>query len=530
MKKSSPRADVCIIGSGAGGGVVAKELAEKGINVVVLEAGRRYDPLRDYTSARSDWATADWGSDKFKVAALNKVTLGIKGTHRPIEVYGVGGGTLRYFAYALRMRPDDFHIYSSDGVGVDWPITYKDLVPYYRKVELELGVSGEAGDPWTPNVEPYLNPPFPYSYANKIIKRGCDRLGIKLWPTPMARLSRPFDGRPMCVQCGHCDGGCMSGAKSSIDVTYISKAEATGKMVLRPECIATRIGISPQGKAKSVLYFDKNGIEHEQEADVIVVSAGIIQSPRLLLNSTSKLFPDGLANSNGLVGKYFMQHFNIRADAIFPDRIDSYRGFFGGASSQDFAKSSSTNSFSRGWNTALISGIRAPIELALTSSAWGTQLKDYMRNNFGHSAGIHMNAEQIPDKRNYMELDPEMRDDYGMPVPRINFSLQENDKLMLKAMKKKLKEILSASGALKINYGEIKPGSSAHNFGGCRMGNDSNRAVLNSFCQSHEVPNLFVVDSSCFVTTGTANPTLTIHAIAVRSSEYIAAQGKKRNL
>ena len=308
MNKSSQKADVCIIGSGSGGGVVAKELAEKGINVVVLEAGRRYDPLRDYTAARSDWATARWGNEKFKVAALNKVTFGIRGTHRPGEVHGVGGGTLRYLAYAVRMVPDDFHTYSSDGVGMDWPITYEELVPYYRKVELELRVSGKAGDPWTPFVEPYLNPPFPFSYANKIIKRGCDKLGIRLWPTAMARLSRPFDGRPMCVQCGDCSGGCMSGAKSSIDVTYLSKAEATGKMTLRPECIATRIEINPQGKAKSVIYFDKSGVEHEQKADVIVVSAGAVQSSRLLLNSTSKLFPDGLANSSGLVGKYFMQH------------------------------------------------------------------------------------------------------------------------------------------------------------------------------------------------------------------------------
>jgi choline dehydrogenase-like flavoprotein len=322
----------------------------------------------------------------------------------------------------------------------------------------------------------------------------------------------------------------MSGAKSSVDVTYISKAAATGKMILRSECIATRIEINTQGKAKSVIYFDKNGVEHKQEADVIVVSAGPVQSPRLMLSSKSNLFPDGLANGSGLVGKYFMQHIGIGASAIFPDRIDSYRGFIGGAISQDFAKSSSANSFARGWTTDLHSGLRTPIELALTSSTWGTQLKNYMRSNFGYSAGVFCSAEQLPDEHNYLELDPKVRDNYGMPVPRINFSFQENDKLILKAMKKKLKEILDAAGATKIYYKDIKPGNSAHNYGGCRMSNDSNRSVLNSFCQSHEVPNLFVVDSSCFVTTGTANPSLTIHAIAVRSSEYIAKQGKKQNL
>ncbi len=170
MNKSPKKADVCIIGSGSGGGVVAKELAERGLHVVVLEAGRRYDPLRDYTAARTDWVTANWGSDKFRVAALNKFTSGNHDTPSPNLVNGVGGGTLRYLAYAVRMRPEDFRVYSSEGVATDWPITYEDLVPYYRKVELDLGVSGKAGDPWTPMVEPYPNPPFPYSYANKIIE------------------------------------------------------------------------------------------------------------------------------------------------------------------------------------------------------------------------------------------------------------------------------------------------------------------------------------------------------------------------
>ncbi len=529
MTNSLKKVDACIIGSGAGGGVVAKELAEKGMNVVVLEAGRRMDPLQDYTAARPDWWTAR-KNEKFTVAALNKVTFGTKGTSRPTMVHGVGGGTLRYLAYAVRMVPDDFHTYSTDGVGMDWPITYEELVPYYRKVEVELGVSGKAGNPWTPLVEPYLNPAFPYSYANKIIKRGCDRLGIRLWPTPMARLSRPFDGRPMCVQCGDCAGGCMSGAKSSADITYLPKAEATGKLVIQPECIATRINTDTHGKAKSVIYIDKSGVEHEQEADVIVVSAGVIQSSRLLLNSMSKLFPDGLANSSGLVGKYFMQHLSMHSSAIFPDRIDSYRGFFGGATSQDFARTNPNSPFARGWCNELHSGITNPVQLALHKSNWGAQLKDRMRSTFGHSAGITNVGEQLPDERNCIELDPEVRDEYGIPVPRINFAPRQNDRLMLKAMKKNLIEIYDAAKATEILYMHYKPGGSAHNYGGCRMGNDPKSSVLNSFCQSHDVSNLFVVDASCFVTTGTANPSLTIQAIAVRSSEYIVDQYKKRNI
>ena len=530
MKKSSRKVDVCIIGSGSGGGVVAKELAERGFKVLVLEAGQRYDPIRDYTSSEPDWFTANWGSGKFRVPALRTYTFARRGTHAPLEANGVGGSTLRYHAYAIRMGPDDFNVYSSDGVGEDWPITYEDLVPYYRKVELELGVSGQAGDPWIPQVEPYLNPPFPYSYANKAVKRGFDSLGLKLWPAPMARLSRPFDGRPMCVQCGDCTNGCMSGAKSSIDVTYITKAEATGRMVLRPECVVTRIEVNSKGKAKSVVYFDKDGVEHEQGADVIVVAAGALQSSRLLLNSTSNLFPYGLSNSNGLVGKYFMQHLSIGTEAIFPDRIDSYRGFEGGAFSLDFAKSSPRNAYARGWTTDLNSGIRAPVEMAIKSSTWGAQLKEHMKEHFGRSAGIFCNAEQLPRQDNAVEVDSEVRDEYGMPVPRLNLGLQENDKLLLEAMKKKQKEILDAAGATQVHYRNFNLGSSAHNYGGCRMGKDPRRSVVNSFCQSHEVSNLFVVDASCFVTTGTANPSLTIHAIAIRSSEFIAEQAKHQNI
>jgi choline dehydrogenase-like flavoprotein len=530
---STDKVDACIIGSGAGGGVVAKELSEQGVNVVVLEAGRRFDPLHDYKVARSDWESFGRESwEQFTVPALTRVTVSSKFTGAPLEAHGVGGGTLAYLAYAVRMLPDDFRVYSADGVGTDWPITYEELVPYYRQVELELGVSGLAGDPWTPAVEPYPNPPFEFSYANKIIKRGCDKLGIKLWPTPMARLSRPFDGRPMCVQCGQCKMGCMSTAKSSVDVTYIRKAEATGKVAVRPQSVATRIEVDAQGKARSVIYFDKNGVEHEQKAAVIIVSAGTVQSPRLLLNSKSKIFPDGLANSSGLVGKYFMQHFGFSTAAVFPKRIDSFRGFYGGATSQDFGKTSLTNSFARGWSLELHSGVQGPMEMArYTSLLWGRQLKDYLRQYFGHVAGIGSVGEQLPDERNSVELDSEVKDEYGMPVPRVNFDWRSNEKAMLPAMKRNLREIIDAAGAEEILYiKSSKPGQSVHNMGTCRMGIDPKISVLNSFCQSHDVPNLFVIDGSCFVTGGTANPSLTIHAIAARASEYIVTQGKKGNL
>lgn len=517
-------AKACIIGSGAGGGVVAKELSQKGMSVVVLEAGRRFNPLQDYTASLNDWEQDT--RSKFLVPALDTITLGNRFTGKPAVAYGVGGSTLRYLAYVPRMQPHDFQTHTIDSVGFDWPITYKDLEPYYRKVELELGVSGLHGDPWSPPRDPYPNPPFEYSYANKILKRGCDKLGIRLWPAPMARLSRPFDGRPACIQCGDCSSGCMTKAKSSVDVAYIPKAEATGRVEIRPQSVATQITVDAKGKAKGVIYFDENGIEHEQKAEIIIVSAGSIQSPRLLLNSKSSLFPDGLANSSGIVGKYFTQHLSVRSSANFSDRIDSFRGFFGGAFSLDFEETSPSNSYARGWAMELHSGTGGPARFAISEPGWGTRHKDLMRTKFGHVAGITAVGEQLPDKRNCIELDPEVVDEYGMPVPRISIEAGENDKLMVQGIKKQIREIYSAAGAKEISKLRYRPGSSAHNLGTCRMGEDAKESVVNDFCQCHDVPNLFVIDASCFVTGGTANPSLTIHAIATRAAEYIVKEAK----
>jgi choline dehydrogenase-like flavoprotein len=528
--------DVCIIGSGAGGGVVAKELGKNGFSVVLLEAGRRFDPLRDYHApVRPDMEVVRrTNKGQWTVPALQTITFVERNKrrfHRPTEAHAVGGSTVRYLAYAVRMLPNDFRTYSVDGVGADWPLSYDDLVPYYRKVELELGVSGLAGDPWTPNVDPYVNPPFPNSFANTIMQRGCDKLGIKLWPTAMARLSKPFDGRPSCVQCGRCDDGCMTRAKSSTDVTYVEKAEATGRVTLLTGAVAAYINVDRAGKPTGVVYYDKNGVVHEQKARIVVVSGGSIQSPRLLLNSTSNAYPDGLANSSGLVGKYFMQHIGWHGTGVFKDRIDSYRGFYGGASSADFAETDKNHTFARGWLLEFHSGLTNPIQCAMKSGGlWGAALKDHMRSTFGHLAGVASSGEQLPDVRNAIGVDQSVKDQYGMPVAHIDFQLFENDEQLMAASKKNILSIFDAAGATKIHSMNFGFGVAPHNMGTCRMGDDPKMSVLNSFCQSHDIPNLFVIDASCFVTGGTANPSLTIHAIAERASQYIIEEARKMNL
>lgn len=530
MSKSK-KVQACIIGSGAAGAVVAQELGEKGITVVVLEAGRRFNPLQDFKiiTTFNDWEMAsEEHRKKFELPQMDAVTLGSKNIGRPTEAFGVGGSTLRYLGEYLRFLPDDFRIQTLDSVGSDWPITYEDLAPYYRKVELELGVSGKSGDPWFPDIKEYINPPFDFAYHSKILERSFNRLGMRLWPFPMARLSRPFDGRPACVHCGLCDYGCMFKARSSADVTYIPKAEATGKVEIRPECVATRIKVNSEGKVKSVIYTDKNGLEHEQEADIIIVSAGAIQSPRLLLNSKSSLYPEGLANSSGLVGKYYMTHTHCYTSGLLPDRVESFRGH-GEAISLDCASTDKRNPFVRGFDIKPKSYLKGPARTAVDTPGWGLQHKNYMRQNFGHIVAITALGEQLPDKRNCVELDPKVVDHYGMPVPRITLEFYENDKLIFKAMKRKSQEIFDAAKATDIQVLKRINFAPTHNMGTCRMGNDPKTSVVNSFCQSHDIKNLFVIDASCFVSGSASNPVLTIQAIAKRSAEYIIQKGKKGN-
>jgi len=321
----------------------------------------------------------------------------------------------------------------------------------------------------------------------------------------------------------------MIKAKSSADVTYIAQAESTGYVEIRPESVAIRIKVNSEGKAKSVIYIDRNGLEHEQEAEIIIVSTGAIQSPRLLLNSKSSLFPEGLANSSGLVGKYYMMHPYVKATAIISDRIDSFRGH-GEAVSLDYVRTDKANSFVRGFQIKPKSHLIGPAGTAIDKPGWGLQHKEFMRKNFGHIVSISSIGEQLPDKRNRVELDPVVVDHYGMPVPRITLELSGNDKLIMEAMEKKTREIFSAAGASNIEIENNRHFSPAHNMGTCRMGKDTKTSVLNSFCQSHDVKNLFVIDASCFVSCGASNPALTIQAIAGRSAAYIIEQGKKGNL
>lgn len=523
--------DVIVIGSGAGGGVIAKELGEAGLEVIVLEAGKRYDPYNDYPTQALDFEVR--GGDVFapKDPRRDLYTSGGASHFLYSRVKGVGGATLHYHAMSPRLHESDFRVRSEDGVADDWPISYADLEPYYTKVEYELGVSGPNGDganPFdSPRSQPFPTPPHPFNLASQAVKRGADKLGLHLVREPLAIPTKDWDGRPACINAGTCRLGCKISAKSSIDVTYIPKAEKTGKVQVRAECMARKISVGSDGRARSVVYFDRDGNEKEIHARVIVVAGNAVETPRLLLLSTSRLFPDGLANSSGLVGKRFTEHLAVFAHGVFAERLDPWRGVPTGGIIQDFYETRPENGFVRGWSISVENDGQWPLATAHSLPGWGAEHKALVKEVFGHRVGLGTAGEQLPSERNQVRLDPFVKDIYGLPVPLLINNHGENDAAMSEAMCSKLKDILEAAGAKEVHVGQVIPGASSHYHGTCRMGNDPSTSVVNSWCRTHDVPNLFMGDGSVFVTVGAANPALSISALANRTADGIIAAFKR---
>ncbi len=525
-------ADAVVIGSGAGGAVVAKELAEAGLSVVVIEAGRRYVPLADYPTDRPDFETR--AKDVFHPADERRDVYTTPGreSFSYSRVKGVGGSTLHYAAISPRLHETDFVAHSTDGVGDDWPITYADLEPYYTRVEHELGVSGPDGaNPFEPpRSQPYPTPAHPFNLASQTIKKGADRLGLHLVREPLALPSIDWQGRSACVGAGTCGMGCLISAKSSMDVTYIRKAEATGRVEFRTECMAREIEVNGSGKATAVVYIDKDGREQRVSGRVIVVAGNAVETPRLLLMSTSNRFPDGLANSSGLVGRLFMEHLAVFAFGLFDHRVDPWRGTPSGGIIQDNYATDPRNGFARGWTTLVSANSHWPYTVANRIPGWGVAHKDRMQRMFGHYVCVATVGEQLPDLRNRVVLDPAQKDLYGLPAPCLINHARGNDLAMISRMSESLQELLEASGASEIWGNAYYPGMSSHYLGTCRMGQDPKRSVVDPWGRTHDVPNLFIADSSVFVTAGAVNPALTVSALALRTSDAIVAAFRRNEL
>ena len=511
--------DIVIVGAGAAGGVLCKKLAEAGFRVVVLEAGPHWVPERDFVSDEKAAHKLYW-TDHRVTAGKDPIELGANVTGR-----GVGGSTVHYSMVALRMHESDFIVRTLDGVAHDWPFRYGELEPYYDEVEKELGISGPVNWPWgPPRKNPYPYREHPFNSVAQLFIRGCERLDIKWAPCPLATISAPKDDRPPCVYRGWCVYGCSTNAKSSTLVTYIPKAVRAGAQI-RANCMATRVNLDKAGRARSVSYIrtteDGSQTEEEQAAELIILSCYSIETPRLLFNSAQTGHPDGLANSSGLVGKGLMVHPAHTVYGRFPQPVYQYKAPPTLAISQHFYETDMANDYVRGFTIEPV----GPFPQAFARQAhaslgiWGDELRQFMFD-YNHYAGWGLVGECLPDDRNTVTLDPNDKDQYGLPVARVTFSWGENDKKLIEAGITRQREIVEAAGAEVAWVAD----DTAHLLGACRMGNDRGSSVVDQWCRSWDVPNLFICDGSVFVTSSGVNPSLTIEAVAARTADYITAR------
>jgi choline dehydrogenase-like flavoprotein len=539
--------DFLVVGAGAAGGVVAKELATAGFRVVVLEQGP-YLRETDYSHDEIKYTFEPGLTNNPKVQPITyrKSEADPAQPMKAIE-YGrqVGGGSVHFTANYWRFHESDFHERSLFGEvrGADlrdWPIAYADLEPYYTKAEYELGISGLAGaNPFeAPRSKPYPLPPMPVKSSGVLFDRATKKLGLHPFPAPVAILSQPYQGRAACVNCGFCESfGCEMGAKSSTLVSVIPLAEKTGRCEIRPDCYVRKIETDDAGRATGAVYFDRNRREIFQRAKAVFVCANGAETPKLLLMSKSKRFPEGLANLSGLVGKYLMWDNGGEAQGLFEHPLNEYKGIQVTRLIHDYYASDPKRGFYGG------GGIDArfdfyPAGFALhglppDAPRWGSEYKKMFETYFNRTMTLMSHTTSLAQAKNTVSLDPNVRDAWGLPALRITFDHHRDDVATMKWMMAKQIEILEAAGALKT-WGQsldiVDNMPSRHLMGTCRMGNDPGTSVVNAYSRTHDVPNLFLVDGSNFVTSARQQPTATIQALAYRAAEYAIRAAKRGDL
>jgi choline dehydrogenase-like flavoprotein len=505
---------VVIIGSGAGGGTLANELCQKGVSVVVLEAGKKL--------SIEEFVNDEWPAFS-QTAWLDKRTT--SGTWRVAKDFAglpawicktVGGSTVHWAGASLRIQDHEFRARTEYGAVkganlLDWPIGLKDLEPYYAKAEDKMGVTRTNGIPGLPGNNNF-----------KVMHAGATKLGYKGVHTGnMAINSRERDGRNSCKQLGFCFQGCKMGAKWSTLYAEIPKAEATGKLDLRPESHVLQIQHDKAGKANGVLYADKDGNQHVQKARVVCVAGNSIETPRLLLNSASSQFSDGLANSSGQVGRNYMRHMTGSVYATFDKPVNMHRGTTMAGIITDESRHDPSRGFVGGYEMETLS-LGLPFMAAfLNPGDWGPDFASAM-DAYNHMAGMWLVGEDMPQESNRITLHASEKDQYGLPAPNVHFDDHPNDVAMREHAFTQGSAVYEAAGAKRTI--RTPPYPSTHNLGTCRMSAEAKDGVCNKWGQTHDIGNLFISDGSQFTTGAAENPTLTIVTLAIRQAEHIAAQ------
>ena len=509
---------VVIIGSGAGGGTLANELCQKGIKVVLLEAGKHYtthDFVNDEWEAfnQLSWLDMRTSSGSWRVSRdFPNLPAWICKT--------VGGTTVHWAGASLRLQPHELKARSTygaiDGANLlDWPISVDDLAPYYDKAEAKMGVTRTNGIPGLPGNNNF-----------KVMYTGARRVGYEHVHTGrMAINSQPRDGRPACMQLGFCFQGCKSGAKWSTLYTEIPKAAATGRLDLRSQAQALRVEHDDNGKATGVVYVDADGNQQRQKARAVCVAGNSIETPRLLLMSESNRFPDGLANGSGEVGRNYMRHMTGSVYGVFQDPVNAYRGTTMAGIIEDEIRHDDSRGFAGGYEMETIF-LGVPFMAAfLDPGAWGDTFAADMEA-YDRMAGMWLVGEDMPQASNRVTLNSAHTDANGMPVPNVHYDDHPNDIAMRNHAYKAGAAVYEAAGAVRTI--ETPPYPSTHNLGTCRQSAKPQDGVCNGFGQSHEVANLFISDGSQFTTSAGENPTLTIVTLAIRQADYIAEQMKQQ--
>ena len=564
-KAVSKTYDVVIVGSGAGGGVAAHVLSLAGAKICMLEAGDWYDGTKQSDMFKWPYnAPHRAASSHQKPFGYFDATL-VGGWEVPGEPYTnapgsdwrwwrgrmLGGRTNHYGRISLRMGPYDFKPYSRDGKGFDWPISYDDLAPYYDKAEELIGVFGTNENIENTPDGKFLPAPAPRGYE-RLIKMGCDKLKIPCIPSRLAILTKPIHGRNACHYCAQCGRACNINANFNSPGVHIFPAIKTGNLEVRTGAMAREVVVGSDGLASGVTYVDKKTrSDVTVKAKIVVLAASCCETARIMLNSKSSLFPNGVANSTGLVGKYLMDTVGSDVSGYLPILEDLPPQNEDGTGGMHMympwwnyqQQKGGKMPFARGYHIEMGGGRRIPeVDIGddtekILGGGYGLEFKRNLRKVYGCGIGFAGRGEMIPNDNSYCEIDPNVVDEWGIPVLRFHFKWSEDEILQAKHMQETFQEIIESCGGrvtekhgADTNWGIARGGEIIHEVGTTKMGNDPKTSVLNQYCQAWDCKNLFITDAAPFVSNADKNPTLTITALGWRTSEYIADQVKKLNL
>lgn len=560
--------DVVVVGAGAGGGTMTRVLAEKGVKVALLEAGPMLDPQKDFKTNKwpHDYghrSAEDGGKAYFGQGTDYGFFTAVSGgwqlegepyTSAPGTKFQwfrsriVGGRTNHYGRMSFRFSDLDLKPYSRDGIGWDWPISYEDLAPWYDRAEEYIGVTGTVEGIRSAPDGKFHDPPPPKVHE-LLMREAGKKLGVPFIANRRAVITRSINGRAPCHYCGQCGRGCLTESNYSASQVDIFPAMKTGNVTLVTDAMVREVAVKPDGSADGVVYVDKGQrTERRVRGRAVVLAASACETARLMLNSKSKLFPNGIANGSGLVGRYLMDTvgFSLRGTLPALESLQRYdTDGFGGAHLYApwwLWDEHSKLDFPRGYHIEMGGGFRMPgpgsFMGQVREAGYGKELKRKVREQYGTGIGLSGRGEMIPNNQSYMDIDPDTVDRWGIPVPRFHFSYSDYEWKQARHMERTFQALIEAAGGKVLRIGNQAregegisvPGSIIHEVGTARMGSSPANSVLNAYCQAHEVDNLFVADGATFVSNPDKNPTLTINALSWRTAEYLAEELRKGNV